>query len=37
MTDLKIELGTGGGGWRWDRIRLDERISNNDGELIFLD
>jgi hypothetical protein len=33
---LEAELGTGGGGWNRDHIRLDERISNNDGELIFL-
>jgi hypothetical protein len=33
---LEAELGTGGGGWNWDRIRLDERISNNDGDLVFL-
>ena len=33
---LEAELNNGGGGWARDHIRLDERISNNDGELIFL-
>jgi len=34
---LEAELGTGSGGWNKDYIRLDERISNNDGDLVFLD
>jgi hypothetical protein len=34
---LEAELGTGDGRWNLDHIRLDERVSNNDGELIFLE
>ena len=34
---LEAELGTGDGRWNRDRIRLDERISNNNGDLIFLE
>jgi len=33
---LEAELGTGGGGWEWASIRLDEKVSNEDGELVFL-
>ncbi|KAL3490963.1 CVNH domain-containing protein [Aspergillus germanicus] len=34
---LEAELADGRGGWRRDWIRLDERISNDDGHLVFLD
>ncbi|KAL2849776.1 CVNH domain-containing protein [Aspergillus pseudodeflectus] len=34
---LEAELADGRGGWRRDWIRLDERISNDDGNLVFLD
>ncbi|KPI44838.1 uncharacterized protein AB675_2786 [Cyphellophora attinorum] len=34
---LEAELGDGRGGWSRSWIRLDERISNNDGRLIYLD
>lgn len=33
---LEAQLGTGGGGWNTDRVFLDERVSNNDGDLVFL-
>ncbi|GAM85348.1 hypothetical protein ANO11243_033550 [Dothideomycetidae sp. 11243] len=33
---LQATLGDGNGGWQTRRIRLDEKISNNDGELVFL-
>ncbi|KIV81517.1 hypothetical protein PV11_03694 [Exophiala sideris] len=34
---LEAELGTGDGRWNRTSIRLDERVSNNDGKLILLD
>lgn len=34
---LVATLNDGQGGWSTQRVRLDERISNNDGELIYLD
>ncbi|KAL2810131.1 CVNH domain-containing protein [Aspergillus granulosus] len=34
---LEAELADGRGGWTRDWVRLDERISNNDGNLVFLD
>lgn len=34
---LEAMLGDGRGGWRLNRVRLDERITNQDGELKFLD
>ncbi|RMZ89025.1 hypothetical protein DV736_g3744, partial [Chaetothyriales sp. CBS 134916] len=34
---LAAELGTGDGGWNQAWIRLDERITNDNGDLIFLD
>ncbi|KAI1619608.1 CVNH domain-containing protein [Exophiala viscosa] len=34
---LEAELGTGDGCWNRTSIRLDQRVSNNDGELILLD
>lgn len=34
---LEAELADGRGGWRRDRVRLDERITNRDGVLVFLD
>ncbi|KAL3458942.1 CVNH domain-containing protein [Aspergillus heterothallicus] len=34
---LEAELADGRGGWRRDWVKLDERISNNDGSLVFLD
>ncbi|KAL4904375.1 CVNH domain-containing protein [Aspergillus multicolor] len=34
---LEAELADGRGGWRRDWIRLDERITNQDGVLVFLD
>lgn len=34
---LEAELGNGRGGWDQAWIRLDERISNQDGSLVFLD
>ncbi|KAL5340659.1 CVNH domain-containing protein [Aspergillus crustosus] len=34
---LEAELGDGRGGLRRDWVRLDERITNRDGELVFLD
>ncbi|KAL4882241.1 CVNH domain-containing protein [Aspergillus karnatakaensis] len=34
---LEAELANGNGGWRRDWVRLDERIENRDGVLVFLD
>ncbi|KAL4745105.1 CVNH domain-containing protein [Aspergillus terricola var. indicus] len=34
---LEAELADGRGGWKRDWVRLDERISNRDGVLMFLD
>ena len=34
---LEAELADGKGGWKRDWVRLDERISNRDGVLVFLD
>lgn len=34
---LEAELGTGHGGWNRTTIRLDEKITNNNGELKYLD
>ncbi|KAL4864528.1 CVNH domain-containing protein [Aspergillus spectabilis] len=34
---LEAELADGKGEWRRDWVRLDERVSNRDGELLFLD
>ncbi|KAL2865035.1 putative glutamine-serine-proline rich protein [Aspergillus lucknowensis] len=34
---LEAELANGRGEWRKDCVRLDERISNNDGNLVFVD
>ncbi|RDW92875.1 putative glutamine-serine-proline rich protein [Aspergillus mulundensis] len=34
---LEAELADGRGGWSRDWVRLDERISNRDGVLVFLD
>ncbi|KAL4787050.1 CVNH domain-containing protein [Aspergillus varians] len=34
---LEAELADGNGGWRRDWVRLDERITNQDGVLVFLD
>ncbi|KAL4795010.1 CVNH domain-containing protein [Aspergillus venezuelensis] len=34
---LEAELADGKGGWRRDWITLDERVSNRDGELVFLE
>jgi len=33
---LEAELRDRNGGWHWARVRLDERVGNNDGELIFV-
>jgi len=33
---LEAELRTRDGDWRWDRVRLDERVGNNDGELVYV-
>lgn len=33
---LEAELGDGQGGWKTDRIVLDERIGNEDGDLVFI-
>ncbi|PYH46616.1 putative glutamine-serine-proline rich protein [Aspergillus saccharolyticus JOP 1030-1] len=34
---LVADLGNGNGGWKRSYIRLDERISNQNGRLVFLD
>ncbi|KKK17488.1 hypothetical protein ARAM_004763 [Aspergillus rambellii] len=34
---LEAELADGYGGWNRDRVRLDEMISNQNGNLVFLD
>jgi len=33
---VEAELGDGRGGWNWDGLRLDERITNEDGRLQML-
>lgn len=33
---LEAELGDGQGGWNKDYVRLDERIGNDDGDLVFV-
>ncbi|WPH00064.1 Hypothetical protein R9X50_00288700 [Acrodontium crateriforme] len=33
---METELGDGRGGWHWQRVRLDERISNDNGHLVML-
>ncbi|PWY77005.1 CNVH-domain-containing protein [Aspergillus heteromorphus CBS 117.55] len=34
---LEAELGDGSGGWKRSFVRLDERITNQNGHLVFLD
>ncbi|KAF2772622.1 CNVH-domain-containing protein [Teratosphaeria nubilosa] len=33
---LEAELGDGRGGWRWNKVWLNERITNEDGRLVML-